>query len=435
MVGLRFIVTVSRNIGFLCAVAISLATITTSCDRDSFSEAQSRDLTIAEARAALEANEAALAVIRDTLETLPPGGRMDAQARQVAQTTLTEAGILQAESSCSDQPAYVTGFNILPYPETLRVSTVFRGLAEVDGVGVRRVELHTPKAVAGSYLFIVRSKRCVLSAILMPQGLDIPAELPLIDILTAHLRGGRIAEAEAQIGSFSNWDEQDKFGDTLLTAAAGANASGLVALILDRGINIEQKNRSGATALMVAASNGHASTLKLLLQRGAAPDTRDNIGYTPMIWAASHGHVEVMKLLKKYGATLRSRTAEEYFGGGSMALHRAAALCQQSAALWLLENGADANARDAYGTTPLVQVAPRRCIEIARLLIEHGANVNAQTRGGQTALSWAAGFGSLEMIRLLLDAGAEVRRTDIQAAQEKGRKDVVSLLTKRRAEK
>lgn len=435
-VGLRFIVTVSRKTGFLCAVAISLATVTSSCSRDSFSEAQNGDLTNAEARAALDANETALAVIRDTLETLPPGGRMDAQARQVTQTTLTEAGIIQAESSCSDQPATITGFTILPYPETLRaVHTVYRGSAEVDGIGVRRVELHTPEAVAKSYMFIVRSKRCMLSAILMPQGLDIPAELPLIDILTAHLRAGRIAEAEAQIESFSDWDEQDKFGDTLLTAAASANASELVATILDRGINIEQKDRTGATALMVAANRGHTSTLKLLLQRGAAPDTRDNIGYTPMIWAASHGHVEVMELLKEYGAILRSRTAEQYFGGGSTALHRAAALCQQSAALWLLENGADANARDGYGTTPLIEVAPRHCIEIARFLIEHGADINAKTNGGQTALTWAAGFGSLEMIGLLLDSGAEVRRSDIQAAREKGRTEVVSLLTKRRAEK
>ena len=433
-VGLRVIVAVSRKIGFLCAVAIGLATITTSCDRDSFSEARKGELTSAEARAALDANKTALAAICDTLETLPPGGRMDAQARQEVQTTLTEAGIIKAESSCSDQPAYMSGFTILPYPETLRVSTAYLGSAEVDGVVVRRVELHTPEVVVESYLFIVRSERCVLSAILMPEGLDIPAELPLIDILTAHLRAGRIAEAEAQIESFSGWDERDEFGDTLLTAAARADASELVDSILDRGINIEQKDRTGATALMVAASSGHISTLKLLLQRGAAPDTRDNIGYTPMIWAASHGHVEVMELLKEYGATLRSRTAAQYFGGGSTALHRAAALCQPSAALWLLENGADANARDGYGATPLIEVASRQCIELARFLIDHGADVNAKTRGGQTALTWAAGFGSLDMIGLLLDSGAEIRRSDIQAAREKGRTEVVSLLEKRRAE-
>jgi ankyrin repeat protein len=389
-------------------------------------------LTVTEAHAALQANGTILEIIRDTLEMLPPGGRMDADARKAAQANLREGGIIHAESSCSDQPANVMGFVILPWPETLRIVSVgYRERLEIDGVVIRLVEFSTPDAVFESYLFVVGNERCEVSAIIQPQALEIPSELPLIDVLTKHLRSGRIAEVEAELDSLPGFDEKDKFGDTLLTEAAGANADALVAEFLDRGANIEQKDRSGATALMAAANAGHGSTVELILQRGADPNTRDNIGYTPMIRAASGDHVEVMILLKKHGATLQSRTYEEYFGGGSTALHRAAILCQRSAVRWLLENGVDANAEDAYGATPLMGVASRDCIEVARLLIDHGADVNARSQTG-TALRWAAAFGTMEMIELLIESGAKVRKSDIRAAREQGRTEVVSLLKKRR---
>src|SRR5205823_2535532 len=82
-----------------------------------------------------------------------------------------------------------------------------------------------------------------------------------------------------------------------------------------------------------------------------------------------------------------------------------------------LARGADVNARDHEGRTPLSFVlndwnAP----EHAGLLIAHGADVRARDPMGDTPLHHAALFGSEAQIALLLEHGAE-----IDARTENGR--------------
>ncbi|MBV9612805.1 MAG: ankyrin repeat domain-containing protein, partial [Acidobacteriaceae bacterium] len=62
----------------------------------------------------------------------------------------------------------------------------------------------------------------------------------------------------------------------------------------------------------------------------------------------------------------------------SEALHTAVRLGQLSAAQQLIAAGADVNARDAAGNTPLIEAARSGNIAIARLLLTRGAEVNAQ---------------------------------------------------------
>jgi ankyrin repeat protein len=104
----------------------------------------------------------------------------------------------------------------------------------------------------------------------------------------------------------------------------------------------------------------------------------------------------------------------------------------------LLDNGADVNARDAEGNTPLILAsfyASPQCVE---LLIDKGADVNMANKAGATALIRAA--TSYEKTRLLVAAGAKVRmRTAlgntplILAARRAGNSRTVQLLLERGA--
>ena len=72
----------------------------------------------------------------------------------------------------------------------------------------------------------------------------------------------------------------------------------------------------------------------------------------------------------------------------------------------LLKQGADVNAAQGDGTTPLHWAARRGDVELAQMLIYAGANVRATTRlGGWTPLLMAAQLGHPKMIETLLNAG------------------------------
>lgn len=73
----------------------------------------------------------------------------------------------------------------------------------------------------------------------------------------------------------------------------------------------------------------------------------------------------------------------------------------------LLESGADVNARDTNGDTPLIAAAFMGFNETVRLLLDKGADVNAQNNLGSTALMEAATMNKPEAVELLLSSGAE----------------------------
>ena len=74
----------------------------------------------------------------------------------------------------------------------------------------------------------------------------------------------------------------------------------------------------------------------------------------------------------------------------------------------LLRRGADVNAHNRSGLTPLHLVAAAGARDLMRTLIDHGADVNAADTHGQTPLHMARDAAALEV---LLDAGADVTVT------------------------
>lgn len=73
---------------------------------------------------------------------------------------------------------------------------------------------------------------------------------------------------------------------------------------------------------------------------------------------------------------------------------------------WLVERGADVNAPNTYGT-PLCKHARMGNYEICKFLIGHGADVQATDYEGETPLFDAADSGKIDIVKLLLDNGAD----------------------------
>jgi uncharacterized protein len=94
---------------------------------------------------------------------------------------------------------------------------------------------------------------------------------------------------------------------------------------------------------------------------------------------------------------------------GSFALAEAAIGGYTDVIAALLKGGADASLANNEGETPLMEVARTGNVEAATLLLDAGADVNAvELWGEQSAIMWAAAQKQPAMIKLLAARGADV---------------------------
>ncbi|KAL6812589.1 ankyrin repeat-containing domain protein [Trichoderma sp. SZMC 28015] len=232
---------------------------------------------------------------------------------------------------------------------------------------------------------------------------------------------------------------------TVLHIACGKGHNEIVKILLDKGADIEAVNAKGETPLLDAIRNQRQSTVEFLTERGAKLATALKVAVrtgtnpaifehlsqkegkkvndgegtwegTPLHWASDgiDNNPMIQHLINNSGAKIEAidilnRTP----------LHRAVDNDKLANIRLLIGMGADKEARDDYGYTPLQLAAVRWYPDLAerqkciRLLIELGALVNASDNRGWTPLHAIAVNETLaDLIPELLEAGAEIDKVD-----------------------
>ena len=217
-------------------------------------------------------------------------------------------------------------------------------------------------------------------------------------------------------------------GHTALELAAGrAGAVAVVRLLLEHKADLAQGN-----VMAAAARNGDVEILKLLLAHGADPNNKNKLSGQP---AASTKRAE----LNRNDGLPRSPfllTPSMPVGEGTPLMYAAYAR-NHAAVRFLLEHGADVNARNNGNSTALMLAAQMGDLAIVKTLLAHGAEVNAQNVYGYSALLYAVAAEGNEpaLLKALLakDASIHLKAKDgltpLALASRKGKTETVRLLT------
>jgi ankyrin repeat protein len=159
--------------------------------------------------------------------------------------------------------------------------------------------------------------------------------------------------------------------------------------------------------LVAALAREHFQTADLLRLNGADPNVRGRWEMTLLHSAANFGILEVTRRLIEYGADINAENK-----GGYTPLHCVSGghdLKYGSVLRFLLELGVCVNVRSKNGHTPLHVASFHGMLEVVRLLLEHGADVGAKDNDGKTALQVAAKGGHDEVVELLQENGAKYK--------------------------
>lgn len=206
---------------------------------------------------------------------------------------------------------------------------------------------------------------------------------------------------------------------------------------------------NGMTALTMCARHNEddePEMARIIIASGARLDQRDSKGDSPLDACLDADNSMMLRVLLAYGAKTKTTDAD-----GLDALMISCKLRRWDCALTLLKFRADPAARSFEGKTALILLAEHSIhahgfdktlpqpasISLAKQLLAQGADIDARDDAGWTPLMFAAWRGNADLTHLFLDEGASAlaapgrNETPVILANRMGHADLAQTIRQR----
>ena len=164
---------------------------------------------------------------------------------------------------------------------------------------------------------------------------------------------------------------------------------------LDAGLDPDFMGSRLGSGLMIGAWEGNVDLMRLFIARGADINKVNANGESPIVLAAWRGNLPAVKWLLERGARINAPD------GQWSALHYAVFAGHGEVVNYLMEQGANIDARTTNGSSVLMMAVYEGREALARLLIEKGADRSVKNDWGDGALEWAMRNNNLNLARMV----------------------------------
>ena len=313
--------------------------------------------------------------------------------------------------------------------------------------------------------------------------------------LQSAVLNGAFKATQMLLAAGSPVNNQNYSGETALHQASKNNSAMIIQLLTAQGAQTEIQDSRGFTPLITAAANDRYDAASELIKAKAVIDTRDYLGSTPLYHAVSGEYAALIRLFLVNDADIHALNAQELSpfklslsknpqitpefytdklinkpdSSGDCVLHILVKSGQgQEALAQAIKHGANLDARNSKGDTPLMLALKKGDLNAAEVLIQKGSSLfvsNADTRNplsaifemdsgarmrllsatgansadflGESMLHYAVRENNVDVVSELLSLGADRNahnrkgETPKDIAQAKGYLEILALLERK----
>ena len=222
-------------------------------------------------------------------------------------------------------------------------------------------------------------------------------------------------------------------GETALHIALKNNQEKIAKYLLLKGAKSDIQNDLGKSAFIYGCENNNKTFIQSVLALDKITFSPDELCTSyPLHFACEKGHLPLVQYLLEKGANIEAKNKFE-----ETPLHIACQYGQLPVVQYFIEKGVNIEEKDKDQQTPLHFACFNGSLPVVQYLIETGANMGAKDSESKTPLFYACENGHLPVVQYLISKGDKIetkgylQKTPLHYASENGQLQIIKYFIER----